>query len=387
MFKRTLTRALQQKARSYPIVVVTGPRQSGKTTLVREVFAHKPYISLEDLDQRDFAIHDPRGFLAQFQKGAILDEIQRCPELLSYLQGIVDNQREMGLFILTGSQQLALMRNITQSLAGRAGLVQLLPFSLQELTSLLPSKTLEELMFEGFYPPIYDRPVNPKHWQLDYINTYLERDVRELLKVQDLRTFQLFTRLCAARTGQLLNLSSLATDCGVTHNTIKAWISILEASYIIFLLPPYHRNFNKRLIKSPKLYFYDTGLACALLNIQTPDALVTHSQRGALFETFVVSELYKQRFNQSEPAEFYFWRDSQGREVDLLWPDGEQLTALEIKSGHTITQEALKNLLEWQQLASSTTSSKAYLIYAGHEKQVRQGVHILPWRQLGQEWT
>ena len=382
MINRQAARILLEKAQQYPIVAITGPRQSGKTTLSRQLFPHKPYVNLEELDTRQFAHTDPRGFLAQFKEGAVLDEIQHCPELFSYLQALVDTQQKMGLFVLTGSQQFGLVSKITQSLAGRVGLLQLLPFTLAELqlANCAPN-TLETLLFQGLYPPIYDRQIPPTHWHNDYIMTYLERDVRQLIQVQDLRTFHLFLQMCAGRTGQLLNLSSLARDCGITHNTAKAWISVLEASYILFLLNPHHRNFNKRLTKSPKLYFYDTGLACTLLNLQNSDILRTHALRGALFETFVVSELTKGRFNQGLLSNLYFWRDQQGHEVDVLLEQNDTLIPIEIKSGTTLNADFFTGLNDWQALSKNT--SHVWLIYGGDQNQSRSTITVLSWKDMG----
>ncbi len=319
MLRRQAGETILEKAKYYPVLAITGPRQSGKSTLAKLLFPQKPYCSLEDLDHRQFAIDDPRGFLAQFPEGAILDEVQHYPALFSYLQSLVDDQKQFGLFILTGSQQFGLLSKITQSLAGRVGSIQLLPFTLSELQAAdCAPATVEKLLFSGCYPPIYDRKIPPSSWYSDYIMTYIERDVRQLVNVQDLRSFHRFLQMCAARSGQLLNLSSLANDCGITHNTAKAWISVLEASYVLFLLSPHHKNFNKRLIKAPKLYFYDTGLVCALMGIQQSEQLNIHPMRGALFKTWVVSELLKKRFNQGLLSNLYFWRDSQGHEVDIL---------------------------------------------------------------------
>ncbi len=278
---RTAQKTLKKLARTYPALVVTGPRQSGKTTLSQVAFPNKPYVSLEELDTRTFAQEDPRGFLHQYPDGAILDEAQRCPDLFSYLQTRLDQDKKMGQFILTGSQQFGLISGISQSLAGRVATISLLPFSLQELQDAKKSpQSLEELMFKGLYPPIYDRQLAPSIWYGNYVDHYIERDVRQLINIRDLGTYQRFVRMCAARTGQILNLSSLASDCGVTHNTAKAWISVLEASYIVHLLQPHHKNFNKRLIKSPKLYFYDPGLAAWLLNIQTAEQLTIQVPKG-----------------------------------------------------------------------------------------------------------
>lgn len=379
MIERNAANTLLEKANHYPIVAITGPRQAGKSTLAKLLFSQKPYVSLEDLDHRHFALEDPRGFLAQFPRGAILDEVQHCPDLFSYLQTLVDAQKEMGLFVITGSEQFNLTAKITQSLAGRVGFVQLLPFTFSELVrGKFAPTNVEVMLFSGFYPPIYDRNIPPQSWYSDYVMTYIERDVRQLINVQDLRVFHRFLQMCAARTGQLLNLSSLANDCGITHNTAKAWISVLEASYLVFLLSPHHRNFNKRLVKSPKLYFYDTGLACLLVGIQKAEQLITHSIRGAIFETFVVSELIKNRFNQGLLSNLYFWRDSQGHEIDILIEVGDSLIPVEIKAGQTITPDYFTNLQYWQTLAKSTP----WLIYAGKEKQKRNGIQVVGWQDV-----
>ncbi len=376
---------LQHFASGYPVVVVTGPRQSGKSTLVRHAFPDYHYVSLEDLDQREFAETDPRGFLNQFSGGAILDEAQRCPALFSYLQTRVDERQQPGEFILTGSQQFGLLSGITQSLAGRAALLTLLPMTYGELQhSGKTGKNLDKILFDGAFPPIFDRGLEPHPWHGNYVRTYLERDVRQLIKVQDLGTFQRFLKLCAGRTGQLLNLSSLANDCGITHNTVKAWISVLEASYLVHLLPPHHQNFNKRLVKTPKLYFLDTGLATWLLGIQNNEQLTTHAQRGAIFETWVVSELLKARYNAGETSNLYFWRDRSGHEVDLLIDLGTRLSPLEIKSGQTINKDYFKGLEFWRKLAGETTG-KAWLVYGGDTRQIRSDVNVLPWSEINAE--
>lgn len=381
MIKREAAAAAIDKATHYPILAITGPRQSGKSTLAKMLFPDKPYTSLEDLDVRQFAETDPRGFLAQYPNGAIIDEVQHCPDLFSYLQTLVDARQEMGLFILTGSQQFGLVAKITQSLAGRVGFIQLLPFTLSELQHHHSAPdTVEELLYTGLYPPIYDRHIPPMTWYSDYIMTYVERDVRQLINVQDLRSFHRFLKMCAARTGQLLNLSSLANDCGITHNTAKAWISVLEASYIAFTLSPHHVNFNKRIVKTPKLYFYDTGLACALLDIQNASQLVTHPIRGALFETWVLNEFVKARFNKGLLSNLYFWRDSQGHEVDILVDRGQQLMPIEVKSGQTITSDYFSGIDYWLQLNKQT--SPAWLVYAGDQCQDRLGISVVGWRDV-----
>lgn len=363
---------------------MTGPRQSGKTTLVKMVFPDKPYVSLEELDVRDFAINDPRGFLNQYPNGAILDEVQRCTGLFSYIQSIVDvdKDKRSGLFVLTGSQQFGLLSNITQSLAGRVALFTLLPFSLTELqTASHAPSAIEALLFQGLYPPIYDRQPSPLQWYDNYIRTYIERDVRQLINVRDLTTFQRFVRICAAHTGQLINLSSLANDCGINHMTAKAWLSVLEASYLVTLLSPHFNNFNKRLVKSPKLYFLDTGLAARLLGIQTKEQLLLHPQRGALFETWVVSELLKARFNQALSSNLYFWRDHIGNEIDIIVEQANCLIPIEVKSGKTVASDFLKGLNHWLGLAGDS-ADKAWLVYGGEQNQVRKNVEIVSWNHI-----
>jgi len=373
---------LQHFASGYPVAVVTGPRQSGKSTLVRHAFPDHHYVSLEDLDQREFAETDPRGFLNHFTGGAILDEAQRCPDLFPYLQTRVDDRQQPGAFILTGSQQFGLLSGITQSLAGRAALLTLLPMTYGELHRAGKiGQNLDKILSDGAFPPIFDRGLEPHPWHGNYVRTYLERDVRQLIKVQDLGTFQRFLKLCAGRTGQLLNLSSLANDCGITHNTAKAWISVLEASYIVHLLPPHHQNFNKRLVKTPKLYFLDTGLATWLLGIQNSEQMATHVQRGALFESWVISELLKARYNAGETSNLYFWRDRSGHEVDLLIDHGTHLSPLEIKSGQTINKDYFKGLNFWRKLAGET-AGQAWLVYGGDTRQSRSDVTVLPWYEI-----
>ncbi len=382
MIARKALSTILELAKGYPFIAITGPRQSGKTTLSRMAFPDKPYVSLEDPDSREFAGTDPRRFLARYPNGAILDEAQRSPELFSYLQTRADQNGRMGLYILTGSQQFGLLSGISQSLAGRVGMVQLLPFTTEELQEAgkLPS-TLDAILYKGLYPPLYDRKLAPSQWYAGYVTTYLERDVRQLINIRDLAVFQRFIRLCAGRTGQLLNLSSLANDCGITHNTAKAWISILEASYILFLLPPHHRNFNKRLVKTPKLYFHDTGLAAWLMGVQNSDQLASHPQRGALFETWTVGELLKGRYNQALPSNLFFWRDNTGNEIDVIADQGLTLNPIEIKAGQTINADYFSSLRKWLSWAGDE-AGKPYLIYGGDESQERKEAQIVPWREV-----
>jgi predicted AAA+ superfamily ATPase len=382
MIERKARLVLKKLAKGYPVVAVNGPRQSGKTTLVRQCFPHKPYVSLEEPDQREFAAQDPRGFLAQFPNGAVLDEAQRCPQLFSYLQRVVDEAGRRGLFVLTGSQQFGLLSGISQSLAGRVALVTLLPFSRDELAGAgCAPETLEEQLFTGSYPPIYDRGLEPPGWYANYVMTYVERDVRQLLNVRDLTDFQRFLRLCAGRTGQLLNLSALANDCGLTHNTARAWLSVLEASYLVHLLPPHHANFNKRLVKTPKLYLLDSGLAAWLLGIKSAQELRAHAQRGALFETWVVSELIKHRNHAARPLDLYFWRDRTGNEVDVLVERGTKLLPVEIKSGATLNADFFSGLARWRAFAGPK-AGPASLVYGGDAALERSGARVVPWRQI-----
>ncbi len=395
MIPRALAPVLRKAAARYPAVTVTGPRQSGKTTLVRSVFGRYAYVSLEAPDDRAFALEDPRGFLAQFKKPVVLDEVQRTPDLFSYIQTIVDEKNRPGQFILTGSQNFLLMERVAQSLAGRCAVLHLLPFSLTELGRRrprpperlagalprrlsTPSADLWTTLFSGFYPRIHDKKLPPHDWLANYVQTYVERDVRQMLAVGDLESFHRFLRLCAGRSGQILNLSGLASDCGIAHMTAQRWLSVLEASFLVLLLRPYHRNFGKRMIKSPKLHFLDPGLLCYLLQIRAPADLPAHASRGAIFESFVVSELAKGFTHRGEQPRLFFWRDSQGHEVDVLVELSDGLLPIEIKSGQTVAEDAFDNLHFWRGLAGASAKDAA-LVYGGTRHYKRSGVNVVPW--------
>ena len=381
MVTRNAQLKLQQLSNHFKAVALTGPRQSGKTTLVKQTFPGKPYFSLENPDTRNFAIEDPRGFLQNIPNGAILDEVQRTPELFSYLQEILDNSREKGLFILTGSNNFLLQQNISQTLAGRIGYLNLLPFTVGELqASGLIAETDEELMFNGFYPPIYDQEISPLDWMPNYIRTYIERDVRQIKNISDLLVFEKFIRVLAGRTGQELNLSALSVEIGADVKTIQSWVSVLESSFIIYLLKPHHQNFNKTIVKRPKLYFYDTGLVCSLLRISAYQQLEHHPLRGAIFETMVVTELYKKRSNKGLPVNLYYWRDKTGHEVDVIIDEAAQLLPIEIKAGKTITAAYFKNLSYWNTLSGAPSS---ILLYGGNQEQKRSdGTLVTNWRNI-----
>lgn len=382
MYVRDAAQTLNRLARGFPIVAIAGPRQSGKTTLARAQFPNKPYVSLENPDEREFALTDPRRFLDRFPDGAILDEVQRCPALFSWLQGLVDKRQRMGDFVLTGSSQFDLIAGIGQSLAGRVGRVELLPLAQSEMrqAGCLPD-SLDQMLLNGGYPAVYSRALAPADWYGNYVATYLERDVRQLLEVRDLALFQRFLKLCAARTGQLLNLSALGADSGVSSVTARQWMSVLEASYLVRLVQPYHRNFGKRLVKTPKLYFLDTGLAAWLLGIRDTATLAVHSQRGALFETWVVAEHVKQAFNRGEIPEISFWRDRAGHEVDLIQEDALKIYPTEIKSGATFASDWPNALKKFQTLEGAEIAAPR-IVYGGDASFERDGYDVLGWRDL-----
>jgi len=384
MIDRDLAPRLLDAAKHFPAVTLTGPRQSGKSTLCRGLFPDHPYANLEAPDVRDFALSDPRGFLDQYPDGAILDELQRTPELASYLQPLIDEDPRPGKWILTGSQNFALLESISQSLAGRSAVLNLLPLSYGEITRFdnAPA-TLDEIMFSGGYPRLYDRGIPPSDWLSSYVATYVERDVRSVSNVGDLSVFQRFVNLCAGRTGQLINYSSLASDCGITQPTAKAWLSILEASFLVFRLPAWSGNLRKRLVKMPKLHFYDTGLACWLLGLRSAEQLRTHPLRGAIFESWVASEVAKQRTNAGERGGMFFFRDQHGLEADLVIETASGLRVIEAKAGQTITADAFAPARKVAEALNA--SHPPVLVYGGDTPQSRSDAEAVPWNSIGKE--
>jgi predicted AAA+ superfamily ATPase len=380
MIKRDAASSVVRLAASYSLVTVTGPRQSGKSTLCRAVFPDKPYLSLEAPDVRQMAREDPRGFLARFPDGALLDEIQRVPELLSYIQGIVDASDRRGMYILTGSANLALVEGLNQSLAGRTALVTLLPFSLAELSATpFGALPLTEFLYRGFYPRIYDQNLNPTEALRFYTSTYVERDVRTLLNVRDLVSFENFVRLCAARSGQVLNLSNLAADCGITHNTARAWLSLLEAAYLVHRLPADSRNYTRRITKAPKLVFCDVGLMGYLLGIEHARQVQTHPLRGAMFETLVIGELLKMRLNAVRDPHLTHYRDSSGREIDVILQTPSGPLPIEIKSAMSVAADAFAGLDYYGGLLGR---QRGVLVYGGDESYEHRGYQVLSFRHI-----
>jgi predicted AAA+ superfamily ATPase len=379
--KRLIGEKIKDAAQKMPIIAVTDPRQSGKSTLVQEVFSDYSYTNLEDIEKRKFAIQYPKGFLQNIGNHAIIDEVQYAPELLSYIQVVVERDKIAGQFIITGSLNPLMMQNITQSLAGRVAIFNLLPFSLEEIQNAsfaLPD--YEDYIFKGFYPRIYDLDLDPMTWLLDYIQTYVERDVRQLINVSDLGVFRQFLEICAGRISQLVNFSDII---GVSYKTVSKWLSVLETSYIVHLVRLYHQNYDKRILKTPKLYFYDTELACALMNLRNVDDLNRHFSKGALFENFIISEILKNHLNRYLTPKHYFWNAAGAAEIDLLLDVGGQLLPIEIKSGRTINMHFFDGLKYFQPLSGATTDN-SFLIYGGDEVQKRSIAQVLGWRHLGQ---
>jgi predicted AAA+ superfamily ATPase len=380
--QRQLAPIIKAQQTKFPILAVTGPRQSGKTTLLKELFSDYRYVTLENPNTRSFASEDPIAFLNQYDQKVILDEVQRVPELFSYIQGRVDESKLMGQYILSGSQNFHLINSITQSLAGRVALFKLLPLDFSELKNpgLLADSYLEAGI-KGFYPAIFDRDIDPIVFYANYIQTYIEKDVTELMNIRDLKLFRTFLGLCAGRSGQLLNISGLANECDISHTTAKAWLSILESSYIIFLLQPYHQNFNKRLVKSPKLYFYDTGLLSHLLGIRTTGELEENRLKGHIFENMILAEYQKQNHHLYLHRDYYFWQDSNAHEVDLLMKTGQGFSIFEIKATQTISTALFKEMDRFEEIAAPAPVNKT-LIYGGSENEKRTKYDILSWQNI-----
>jgi len=379
---RTIKKAMDIYLSKYPILVLTGPRQSGKTTFLKNEFTNYTYINLENLDNRTYALNDPNGFLAEHGNFVIFDEAQRAPELFSYLQTKVDNDKIMGQYILSGSQNFHLMRNISQSLAGRVAMFKLLPFDNLEMehADWLNDDYAVNLQ-RGFYPAIYDRDIPSKVFYSNYVQTYVERDLTELIQVKNLKLFRNFITLCAARVGQLLNLNSLANECGISQPTAKAWISVLETSYILYQLQPFHSNINKRMTKNSKLYFYDTGLVCFLLKINDAASVKTSAYKGSLFENFIINEYIKQQYHQHLLLDFWFWRDAVGHEVDFIWQDTEKLNLVEIKASETIIPEMFKGLSYMKKFMPDLIESKT-IVHTGLFNQNRTAGEVLSWKKI-----
>ncbi|MBN1130685.1 MAG: ATP-binding protein [Chitinispirillaceae bacterium] len=394
--KRHVENRLGKTARSFPALWITGPRQAGKTTLAKRVFGSYTYVSFEDMDMRSFAKKDPRAFLRQFSDRVILDEVQKCPDILSYLQTHIDELGGSGHYVLTGSHQFQLAASISQSLAGRVAIVNLLPFSLSERYGLTPvpvdstgsagggmlpaGHTLEKILFQGMYPAIHSRKIDATAWLSSYYATYLERDVREVTSVHNLHQFDTFVRLCAARTGNMVNFTEISSSCGASLPTIKSWLSILEMSGIIKLVQPYFVNFSKRLVKTPKLYFLDTGLLCYLLRIADESQLAFHSLKGRIFESFIVSEVIKSFCNALAEPPVYFWRDSKGREIDLLLDLGRYLWPVEIKASETVSDSFFDTLNWWFDLPGNRAKNGT-VVYGGKGSQRRGAINVRSWRQ------
>lgn len=377
MVHRHLIERIQEMATKMPVISITGPRQSGKTTLAKQCFPHYTYANLENPDTYQKAASDPRLFLTQFQSGLIIDEAQRLPELFSYIQTISDDHNTPGEYILTGSQNFLLSANISQSLAGRVFITHLLPFSIAELQKTsYDYQNFEQFLYNGFYPRLYDKNIEPSLFYPSYIQTYIERDVRQIINISNLFTFQRFMRMAASRVGQLLNYNNIANELGIDLKTVKSWFSILESSFIVFFLQPHHQNFSKRIVKTPKLYFNDTGLVCSLLGIKKAEELETHWVRGALFENMIIADLVKNYYNRTEKMPLFFWRDSTGNEIDCIAEDGNTIKIIEIKSSTTISPEFFKGLNYYKKF---NPLAKPYLFYGGIINSIRKEAQALSW--------
>ena len=381
MIHREGEKLLKAYSRQFRSLAVVGPRQSGKTTLVRKTFPRKPYVSLENPDERLQADKDPRGFLNRFKNGAIIDEAQRVPALFSYLQQILDETKKEGLFVLTGSNNFLLQQSVTQSLAGRIGYIDLLPLSLKEINSFSKTKiNTNQLIFSGCYPELYDKKRKPEVWYPSYIRTYVERDVKQLRNIDNTLLFNRFLQLCAGRIGQQLNTSALSNECGIDVKTVNSWLGILQSSYIIYLLPPHHKNFNKRVVKTPKLYFIDTGLACSLLGIRQTQELSNSHFRGALFENYVITEFLKKKFNGGLSNNLFYWRDNKGIEIDLLIESKNKLIPIEIKAAQTFQESYLKPMQQWNGFSKN---KGGLLLYDGEQEFTRKDkIKIINWRNF-----
>lgn len=379
--KRKIESPILEAAKYFPVITVTGPRQSGKTTMLKQIFPHLHYYSLEDLDTRSFAMEDPVRFLHLHEEGMILDEVHNYPELLSYIQGIVDEQPQKK-FVLSGSSNFALLKKISQSLAGRSGVFELMPLSIDEVKGQIEYvDDADQLLYQGLYPAVCSCKNIPKFLYPSYVKTYLERDVRDLLNVKDIRLFNMFLKLCAGRIGSVFNASEIAGEIGVSSKTIQAWLSILQASYVVYLLPPYFENSRKRLTKSPKMYFCDTGLACNLLGIESAEQLAFDKMRGHLFENLIVVELLKRRLNEGKESNLYFYRDSNQNEVDILVNNGSSLDAIEVKSAMTYNpsfEKALQKVNEWV----NPPVGKRIIIYAGTLEDDKGDIRLLNYRNM-----
>ncbi|WP_009034343.1 ATP-binding protein [Indibacter alkaliphilus] len=383
LVSRDIVSAIKRISPKYPILALTGPRQSGKTTLLKNLFPDYRYVSLENPDNRNFAESDPNGFLKEFHTNVIFDEVQRVPELFSYIQNIVDDRRgEMGIYLLSGSQNFHLMHSITQSLAGRVAIFKLFPFDFKELNNAgLLGKNYLNSLIKGYYPAIYDRDIPSKVFYSNYIETYINRDIGELVAIRDLRIFQNFLALCATRAGQLLNLNALANECGISQPTAKAWLSALEQSFITFQLYPYHKNFNKRIVKTPKLYFYDTGLLCHLLKISKTESILTNPIKGALFKNMMIAEYVKQMHHQNNPQDLWFWRDAAGNEIDLLVDKGDKIDIIEFKASQTIKTQMFDGLAKFEEISQIQNLNKS-LVYGGETTQKRSAGNLVSWRRV-----